>query len=60
MQVVNPDLPKLSDIKRTLENAKHELDELVQTRPDNGAEITLAFLRVQEALWYIGEAETKK
>jgi len=53
------DAPDLKDIKRRLENIEHELEELAKPHPANGAEITLAYRKVQEALLYVGKAQEK-
>lgn len=52
--------PDLKDIKRQLKNIEHELDEFAKTRPRNGAEITIALRKVQEAGFFVDKAEEKK
>lgn len=57
--VIDSQTPTLPNIKRVLENSEHELDELAQPRPANGAEITLAYRKVQEAIMYVEQAIKK-
>ncbi len=54
------DQPSLEDIKRRLSVIEHELTEIAEPRPTNGAEVTLAMRKVQEALLYVGKAEEKQ
>lgn len=54
------DAPNLDDIKRRLAVIEHELEDLANARPANGAEITLAFRRTQEAIFYVDKAKEKQ
>lgn len=53
------DQPDLADIQRRLEVVEHELESLAAPRPVNGAEITLAYRKVQEGLLYVKKAQGK-
>lgn len=54
------DQANLDDIKRRLGVIEHELEDISNTHPANGAEVTLAFRRVQEANFYVGKAKEKQ
>lgn len=51
------DSANLDDIKRQLENIEHDLENTANTRPRNGAEITLALRKVQEAIFWVNKAK---
>lgn len=51
---------KLEDIQRELNNHEHELEQMASLRPKNGAEITLALRKVQEAILYVTKAIEKR
>lgn len=54
------DQPNLADIERRLGVVEHELKSLADPHPANGAEITLAYRKVQEALLYVQKAKEQE
>lgn len=54
------DEPTLPDIQRRLGVIEHELGDLSAARPANGAEITLAYRKVQEAILYVTKAQEEQ
>lgn len=54
------DQPNLTEIERQLGVVEHQLKDLAAPHPANGAEITLAYRKVQEALLYVQKAKEQE
>jgi hypothetical protein len=54
------DQANLDDVNRRLAVIEHELTDISGTHPANGAEVTIAMRKVQEAILYVTKAKEKQ